>query len=1022
LYLVIQQPATLWTAQINGAPAGTAGDLVADLTVDNGGAAVDLLDGMTVIIGSTVGARDKGVFYVRGDQTVGAATVALDIGSSSEIVDNVADDDHVTVLEEFRLNTRYPRVTEAAGVLTFYKDYDLLYSALGGNAAARRQASLPPVPVMGPPRVAFVELDGNVTFDFDWSDSYATYPAATVNAWDSDGIRGTTSGDWASALQDPPAQTYDGSSIDANNDISGLAGYRVWLELGTDLQDPPVQYRRGVRYVFTLRRPGQTVAGIDPTNAEPIVDFNLDSLSGSFNEGGWEAAITVFGSQADEAEIIPGSMVIVFSEDWYGGTQEEIGPIEGSENVLFVGNIADDSIQIDSETGDTTFDVLGYAGMARNREMYPIPIEFDSGADEWYEVPDLTVDRAAWHYLAWHTTLALVTDYYWSTNGYEIRAMDFQAGDIYTTIDGFYQDRLFARLLCDRYGRFAARIDRQMQAAGGGTTTFALTTVDWIGDLDFRETVETPVSYVEIGALNYNAGLITPFLSKAPGTVNRLTGSSMQSMNLAIDTQANLNILSGDWIAYLNNQYPEASIPLAGNWRYFDIWPQEYIEVSTVTDRHTFSNDLFIVRDVSFEYEPEDGSLFVALGAELETDGVDGQTVEIPEEIPPWPPPPPLYPPGGPPTPWTPSPGSGRRIISTDIGVFVTDDISSSSPTWYAANLGLSAADELYVWDIKRDAWHWWTTGGVERTLWAATRDGIWKHENFPYGTWTEIVTVAQMEASVGQALDISYARMSFSIEVEDLFAFAIYHNAGVPGTKYFALTVQGGVIQNSAQIGGGSNFTLNTPSIEFAQHSAGQDIYVVRGHIDPFIGYSCYKTSNRGAAWGVVDGPLSTTSKMLQSSLAIPYVDAAWTDDYVYWGYEGRDYRRSVDAGLSFSDFSTGTIYSKIGTGYGQNHVWLLAGEPGANACRWTNDGVTWSDLPFVPAAGGVFGAFAAFGGWVGDQLDELLIGGMHFGDAYVYQWRSGWSDWEDKSGNLRDLGTYTAITQLDRDSMGTA
>ena len=114
----------VWSCQINGAPAGTPGDLVASLTVDNGDPAATLYDGMTVFVGSTLGAHDRGVFYIRDDQNVNAGTVALDIGATAEVVGVLQDDDYVVVLSEYRIWRRDPRITEAGGALTWYKEYD----------------------------------------------------------------------------------------------------------------------------------------------------------------------------------------------------------------------------------------------------------------------------------------------------------------------------------------------------------------------------------------------------------------------------------------------------------------------------------------------------------------------------------------------------------------------------------------------------------------------------------------------------------------------------------------------------------------------------------------------------------------------------------------------------------------------------------------------------------------------------------------------------------------------------------
>ena len=674
LYMIVQQTMQregsnwadyLWSCQVNGNPAGTIGDLVAEIAINNGDAGgTDLLDGMTIFIGTNKGDHDKGIFVVRKDQLgVDNATIALTIGSTSEIVGIVADDDWIVVLDEFRLWTRYPRITEAGGVLTWYKDYDLLWTDLGANAPLRREASLPAVPIMGPHAVRFVDVGGTVDIDFDWSDSYTTYPGAGITNWASLGLRGSVSGNWGSAAQNPAVQTYAGPDA-ANNDISGMAGFRVWLELTTDVEDPAVRFRRGVRYVFTMRRPGESTDN-DPRNAEPIVDFELTSLSGSYDEGMWAASATIFGSSSHEYDIWEGALVIIFADDWYGEDKDSIGPIDDRENILFIGRIADGSIRQDSETGDTSFDIISAAGQAQNRDMYPIVIENADDAGQWYECPDLTTDRAAWHYLIWHTTLSLIGDWYWSGDAGEIRAMDFLAGGIYSTIDSFYQDRLFARFLCDRYERNRAEVDLQLEIEGSGTTILTLLNEDTIGDVQFHEVTELQTSIVELGGLNYNAGLITPYLSKAPGTVNRSKGSQFQNTSMVVVDQATLNLIAGRMLARMNNQWPEAILPFAGNWRTFDIWPQEYVILNTDTVRHEFSSDKFIPRRIEMNYEDE--ALFITVSAEKETGGISGQTIDIPDELPVVPPPVvPVYPPVNPPTPDNPGgEDRGRRIIAT---------------------------------------------------------------------------------------------------------------------------------------------------------------------------------------------------------------------------------------------------------------------------------------------------------------------------------------------------------------------
>jgi hypothetical protein len=1024
----------IWSAQINGAPAGTAGDLVADLTVDNGDAGPeDILDGMTVFVGTVKGDNDKGTFRIRGDQTVNGATVTLDIGATSEVIDVIEDDDWVVVVEEFRLWTRYPVVTEAGGVLSWFKDYDITYAGLGGTAAARRQAQYPPVPIMGPHRVAFMEIGGTVDVDFDWSNSYAAASGGTVNDWDAYGQDGGAG--WSVLnTENPPAQTY--------SNVSGLGGYRARLEVGSDLQDPPARFRRGIRYVFTLRRPGETQAG-DPTNAEPITDFAVSGLQGSWDDGAWRATITIFDTQASEVSIWDGALVILFAEDWYGSTKGSIGPIAGAENIVFIGRVADGTVQQNDQTGDVAFDIISAAGQARNREMYPIPLENDAGADEWYKGPDLTVDRAAWFYAVWHSTIPLICDWYDSDDTEEIRAIDFLAGDVYSVMDGFYRDRLFARVLCDRYERWKADIDLQMQTAASGTTSFTMQETDWIGQLQFRDTTETPTGIVEVGGLNYNAGLITPYLAKAPGTVNRLKGRSDSAMNLAIADQATLNTLGGRRIAKLNNRWPQSTFPLAGNWRYPDIWPQEYVNVTQDTVRHDFASDLFIVRGIQFNYEPTGGALFTTLEVELETDGPDGQTIDIPDELPTRPlPPKPYFPPAPPPTPSTPSgTDTGRRMLATDVGVFACNNIGDTNPVWYGVNSGLSSASDLNVYDIKRDPYHWWTSGGTERTLWAFNRTGIWKLEDFPFGTWSQEITYAALLAAFGYADNSpNYCykgRMGFSIENDGLYscAFNLPDTAGFGGTQnQVVIIVDDGVILSAAELDDWANFgadsALGYPDTVALPHSAGQSFLASTARRADNIIESrgeLYETVNQGVAWSSIDGPFGFGDGGQFSSAGAPYVDASNSpDQYYLWGRGGNVagafglYRTSSDAGTTFADINESNHqYSRMFVGGSPDFIAFLPDRPDLTPFKWTVDGgVTYTTAPLHSAA---FITFAGFIKWGNGNIESVLAGGVVAGVIQVLLWEPGMAAWQNKTGNLASFGV-AEIRQVDRDSMGTA
>lgn len=1011
LYLVVQQPQTYsggtWSGYFTSTvlTAAPTGDPVAELTVNGAWSdAVTIRDGMTIFIGSSAGKHDKGITRYRGDDLAVNGETALPIAPTSELHDAQIGD-HVTVLDEFQLWNRYPRVVNTAGVLAWYKDYDVTYNSLGADAATRRQASMPAVPILGPHAVRFIDVGGDADVYFDWSDSYATAPGATVNGWASAGEDGGAG--WSSAVQVPGFQTY--------SNVSGLAGYGVRLTVATDKQDPAARWRRGERYVFTLRKPGQTQGG-DPSNAEPIINFDVSSIGGDYSSGRWRASIKVYGSDASEHVFAPGSLVILFAVDDYasqpaymGTGPASVGPIYDREEIVFIGHIADDSITQNSETGEVSFEALSVAELASRRENYPVPIEYNDSAIEWYETPSLTLARAVWFYIVWHTTLAVISDFYTSSDlEIDIKASDFLAGSLYSTIDSFLDSRRFGRLLVDRFERCKVAVDVQALTYGGAPTLFTLADTDWISALSFREVNEKRVSYLELGGVKYNAGLIVPLISNAPGDMGGYGGTPSSSTHLAITSQSDLNQLAGRIYAARNNRWPQAGLSMAGNWRVGDIWPQEYVYITATTDRHTFTNARFILRDISYEYDRTAGALFVTYTLEMETEGVNGITVDIPAELPIVNPPPiPSFPPYIPPTPGNPEPRpSTRRMVVTDVGVFVTDDIEAEVPVWYGINTGLSSATDLDGYSIVKNPFHWQVG---DKSLYIGTGTGIWKMDDFQTGEWEQLISLAAINTATGESYTaLMYTRLNFNIEFENRFAFVIHYDGGFGDRQYRFIVVQDGVISNTYDPGTGT-YTSYYADIKFAQHSAGQTIYATRPQINPFVSTELFKTIDGGSNWTSL---VYATVVNSYDSLSIPYVDSDNVNDtFVLFGNRGV-IEIGINDGYSTVSGTTGNNWTKMGTGGHPDYIWLLSQSPGAVACKWSsNRGVDWTELPLL-AGGNHF--FASNVKWSEGVLQEALVGSD---DGTVWLWKQGYSSWEEKTGNL--LGFFvTDIRGIERDT----
>jgi hypothetical protein len=1030
-----------WSCRIDGAHND---DPTVTLTVDGGAAATDILDGMTVLIGSSkYGDWDKGIYRVRGDQTVDGATVALDIGTSSEVRGNVEDDDYVVVLDEFRFWQRYGRIEIVADEPVWYKDYDITWADLGGTDAARRLAMMPPVPVMGPHAVKFVEIGGTAsTFYYDWQDSYAPAVGETVATWTSEGEQDHAGTTWNSAAETPGWQTTD--------TISGLRGFRVTLEVDDGNGNATtLPYRRGVRYVFTLRRPGETQVG-DPANSEPITEFEMaEPASGDFEQGYWRTSITVYESAAAQYNIMPGALVILFTEDVYGTTSGSLGPITDRENILLVGRIVDGTIRKNPETGDVTFDVASPGAEAAMYHNYPIVIQNDDGATTWIDTPDLTVDRAVHYYTTWHTTLNLIADLYQIGSTTEIFAQDFLEGDIYSTLNQFMNDRLFARLLCDKYGRFHCEVDANEQAFGGTTVQWTMQTADWLEEVTVRHRTPYPVNASECGGIIYSGGVITPKLSHAPGLFTLYRGSQDASTALAIVDQDTLNTTCGRHLAALNHEF-EIDFQLAGNWRYCDIAPQRVVDVGTlVTDRESLTGN-YIIRSVTNTYLPGEGAIFTEIQTEQEADdGVAGVTIVIPEELPSRTPTTRI--PRLPVNPGGPGGGStvvdlGRRIISTNVGVYATDNIGATNPVWYSVNTGLPADTTRRCWKIFRDPWHWWTSGGTERTLWGIFSDPtdsnrpryVYKMEDFPYGTWTEMMDAADFAFAPLHSGLYWVCDLVATIEVEDLLYATIQHPTA-------GLTSSPGWLVNSANGGAAWNdlgqFTAvntdgfppwpgSTMTIDTGKHSAAQSVYVYQSFMIPGTDFAVRVTTNGGGAWATLTPNIGPWGADIDGQMFVPYHAASWGDtDLIVRtrniANDAKGLQRSTDSGATWSNIGEATAgYSyRAGSGYTMNRLIYAAlyGSVAATTIKYTVDaGANWTNWATTAYPVG-YAALFEFdtAGILSSVLLTDITGGL---TPFAVHLVSLAQD-QDKTGNLLTVAAgINTITRFERDTMGGA
>jgi hypothetical protein len=674
---------------------------VAEITYDGGSAGyADALPDMTIYVGSTAGAYDKGKGMVRLRGTLSGVSGTMLIGETSEI--NWADDDYLTVVDEFALWPRHVRTT-SAGVV--YMDYDDAYSD--------QHANCDPAPVLGPPAVEWL-TGATVSVTFDASDSWVVGSTITAYSWAAPGASATSGMSTAT-----PTITYNAAGT-----------YRV----GCAVTAANGKSFIGYRYVFIYD------AAHPPTTA-----FRLDSCSGAWDSGGWSFRVTLW-DEAQRSEIRDRALVVLFAKDWYGATEASIGPVSDRENVVAVGWIAGESVVWDPKQGSVSFEVQGPQWWLNRMSGFPSGVEDVAGTpDAWTEFSDLTVDRGLWHLLHWRTTALRCMDVRLSGDTRQIKVFDAPVGMLWQQLSRAADEMILAQPCCDRYGRLFIEIDAQyVPESDRGVIPIvqALTTADWHDALRItRRTVED-VGLLDLSGVSYADGSATALFSLSHGHVPGLYGGIERRERLALADQSQANALAGLILGRRNNTYPAFDVSLAANHRAFDVTPRQYAQLTVQasdTERGIVLTDFKIIpRRISFSHNVETGTLLTDVefeGISTEMEGIVGD----PPPEPPDPSAPPDFPPS-PPPPEPPEPLQGIVALSKD-QLIASFDFFTSEPTWIdITGTGLSGTFYNVV------------VFGLE--AYVTTDSGLFYCDDFGADTpvWTCVKTNADAQTEAGYA------------------------------------------------------------------------------------------------------------------------------------------------------------------------------------------------------------------------------------------------------------------------------
>lgn len=567
LYLSLYQPETVLAAQVANVPSGTANRFIPVVNITTG-AVAGVLPNFAMLVGSQPGLADYGAVRVR--NVVGSGTNNLVVAENSHV--NWVSGAYLTVLNYVDVEAIYPRIVQTApGTVsaTFFKDYDIPY--------VNQNSVLGSFVCMGPHRAAFRDpATGQTQLYWSSSGSYNVNAEAMSFQWEFEG--GTPTG---STLRDPGYVTYN---------TPGHFRTRLTITTSGTASD------FGYRFVSIYDQP-------DAGPKRPIVEWEIQDLNGQRKTGGYTGRVKIWERVGPEF-VRDGQLVVMFSDDYYGGIRKNIGGnAENCAGIFWVGYVMKNTIIYDYKEGTTEFQLGSISEMMKQAQGFSVSCQDDNNPNTWYKILHLSVQRAMYHYMKWHTTAFNVADFQYTGDDRDVQYFDSNRESMYDAINKFLQSGLKGELVSDRQGKLWAEITPEGQ-------TNMLTAYPLLTSLDNTSVASNPrtnsvaissksarvsngpqiierlfpeVSYVEYGGIAYvhATGASTAILAGGPGVTPAYKGNIDHMEGMILTSQAQLNQIVGNSYAYQNSRYPEVAFPLTGAFKQIDIAPLQVVLFTT---------------------------------------------------------------------------------------------------------------------------------------------------------------------------------------------------------------------------------------------------------------------------------------------------------------------------------------------------------------------------------------------------------------------------------------------------------
>lgn len=651
----IYQPHTIYTARVNQTFSTT--DSILSVVFDTGsGTLANVKADMTLLVGSSAGAHDKGICRIRSTDAT-----HFYIGETSDI--DWADNLYLTVIDAFEPWAKH--VLISSGVT--YMD---------GSVAYTNQHSAPdPVVIMGSNRV--LELTG--------ASVSSSWMAALSYLIDGSS---TSSYAWTCATASSSSGTTTATPTFAFNTFG-------WHLVYCTVTAANGKTFFGVRYVYVY----------DQAHLPPSASFLSDPRQDA-ESGGWEFELVLFDNAGLDT-VRERALVIVFSEDHFGDTQQSIGPVDGAENILVEGWIARESIRWHPAQGQVSFTAYTAQYWLSQIPAFPDGVEFISGTPAaWTEFQNLTVDKGLWHFLHWRTTITRIMDVFLTGDTKYTKEVSSLASNLWEQIREMAWSQIYARAGCNAWNQLFIQVHPQLMPLASRTwaTVLTITKADWQDEIDFERITQPEVAVVSLSGVAVNAsGVGTSYFALSPGHAYPHYGTIEIQDRLLVESQAQTNALAGLYRGWHNNPYPEMRISFAADIRLISCFPRSKCALTISagdTPRGISYSGNLIPTAVTIVTDPKTGSLHREVSFEAETfqdlavnGDIPGSRADI--SIPP-PPPLPHLPATLPvilPGTVEPTTGGPRTVVIHDAtnGLLYTTDFNlGAGAHWIFFNAGLT--------------------------------------------------------------------------------------------------------------------------------------------------------------------------------------------------------------------------------------------------------------------------------------------------------------------------------------------